>query len=109
MSVPYFSLDHPSLRFFLIFFFIFVHFWLCWVFVAVQGLYLVAGSGGYPLAGSTRILTAVASLVAEPRPQDTRASVVTTIRLSCPMACGDLPGLGIKLEASALQAGFSTT
>ena len=38
--------------FFLMFFFklinLFIYFWLCWVFVSVRGLSLVAASGGHP-------------------------------------------------------------
>ena len=30
-------------------FFLFIYFWLCWVFIAVRGLPLVAASGGYSL------------------------------------------------------------
>ena len=30
-----------------LFIFYFIYFWLCWVFVAVRGLFLVAVSGGY--------------------------------------------------------------
>ena len=36
-----------SLFFFLIFIYLFIYFWLCWVFVSVQGLSLVAASGGH--------------------------------------------------------------
>ena len=42
-----------------------IYFWLHWVFVAVLRLSLVAASGGYSLAVVLRLLTAVASLVAE--------------------------------------------
>ena len=35
--------------FFSFFFFIFIYFWLLWVFIAVQGLSLIAVSGCYPL------------------------------------------------------------
>ena len=41
--------------------------WLCWVLIAVLGLSLVAGSGGYSLAVVCGLLTAVASLVADHR------------------------------------------
>ena len=40
-------------------------FWVHWVFVAVQGLSLVAASGGYSLVDMHRLLTVVASLVVE--------------------------------------------
>ena len=39
--------------------------WLCWVFVAVSGLSLVAASEGYSLVVVRGLLIAVASLVAE--------------------------------------------
>ena len=44
--------------------FYFIYFWLCWVFVAACGLSLVAARGGYSVVVH-RLLTAVASLVAE--------------------------------------------
>ena len=34
---------------FFLFSILFIYFWLCWVFVATHGLYLVAASGGYSL------------------------------------------------------------
>ena len=40
--------------------YLFIYFWLCWVFVAVRGLSLVAVSGGY---SSLWLLIVVASLV----------------------------------------------
>ena len=57
-------------------------FWLCWVFVAVPGLSLVAGRG---------LLTAVAPLGAEHGLQGPQASVAVVHRLSCPAACGIFP------------------
>ena len=50
-----------------LFFFNLINFWLCWAFVAVCGLSLVAASGGYSLVVVGRILVAVASLVLEHR------------------------------------------
>ena len=38
-------------------------FWLCWVFIAARGLYLVAASGGYSLVVVCRLLIALASLI----------------------------------------------
>ena len=40
-------------------------FWLCWVFVAAQGLPRIAVSGRCPLAAVLRLLIAVASLAVE--------------------------------------------
>ena len=42
---------------------IFFSLWLCWVFVAVSGISLVAVSRGYSLLVVCRLLIAVASLV----------------------------------------------
>ena len=43
-----------------------IYFWLCWVFIAVLWLSLVAVSGAYSLAAVCQLLIAVASLVEEP-------------------------------------------
>ena len=47
------------------YFFSIYYFWLPWVFVAMCGLSLVVASGGYSLDAGHRLLTAMASLVAE--------------------------------------------
>ena len=47
--------------------YIFIYFWLPWVFIAVQGLSLVAKSRGYSLVVMQGLLSVVASLVAEHR------------------------------------------
>ena len=41
---------------------LFIHFWPCWVFVAVRGFSLVAVSGGHSLAAVGRFLTGGTSL-----------------------------------------------
>ena len=48
------------------FIYLFIYFWLCWVFIAVRGLSLLAGSRGYSSCG-VRTSHWVASLVAEHR------------------------------------------
>ena len=53
--------------FIFIYIYIFIYFWLPWVFIAVQGLSLVAKSGGYSLVVMQGLLSVVASLVAEHR------------------------------------------
>ena len=60
----------------------FFSFWLQCIFFAVQGLSLV-GASGATLLVVHRLLIAVASLVAEPRLQGSRASVVVVYRLRC--------------------------
>ena len=46
---------------------LFIYFWLCYVFIAKHGLFLVAWSGGYFLIVVSRLLIGVASLVGEDR------------------------------------------
>ena len=62
-------------------FYLFIYFWLCWVFVAGCRLSLVAVSRGYSLVGKHRLLTAVASLVAEHGLEGSQASVTVVPRL----------------------------
>ena len=104
---------------------LFVYFWLCWVSVAACGLSLVLESRGCSLVAACRLLTAVASLVAEHRLWGTQASVVSACRLrSCGLwtleprlgSCGtwayllqsiwDLLGPGIKPVSPALSGIF---
>ena len=53
------SLCRKDFNFFVVLFII--YFWLCWAFVAVQGLSLVAGSGGSSPYAVCRLLIMVAS------------------------------------------------
>lgn len=53
------SLCRKDFNFFVVLFII--YFWLCWVFVAAQGLSLVAESGGSSLFAVCRLLVMVAS------------------------------------------------
>ena len=48
-----------------IFIYLFIYLWLCWIFVAVRRLSLVAVSGGYSFIAVRGLLIAVASLVVE--------------------------------------------
>ena len=45
-----------------------MYFWLCWVFISVYRLSLVAEIGGYSSIEVCQLLIAVASLVAEHKP-----------------------------------------
>ena len=45
------------------FLYLFIYFWLCWVFVAACGHFLVAETRGYSPVVVYRLLTVVASLV----------------------------------------------
>ena len=66
-------------------------FWLCWLFIAVHGLSLVAVSRGsssaqYSSCGAWAAHW-VASFVAEPGLQSMWALIVVVYRLGCPTAC----------------------
>ena len=59
---------------FYLFIYFYIYFWLCWVFVSVPGLPLVAASGGHSSSRCTGLFTIAASLVAEHRLQTRRLS-----------------------------------
>ena len=61
------------------------------------GFSLIMESGGYSPVSVCRLLTAVASLVAELGLQSMQASVVVVHRLSCPAACGIFPDQGSNM------------
>ena len=79
--------------FFLIFIYLFIHFWLCWVFVSVRGLSLVAASGGH---SSSRCagLSLLRPLLLRSTGSRRAGSVVVAHRPSCSAACGILPDQG---------------
>ena len=56
------------------FIYLFIYFWLCWVFVSVPGIPLVAASGGHSSSRCTGLFTIAASLVGEQRLQTRRLS-----------------------------------
>ena len=69
--------------------YVFIYFWLCWVFVAMQGLSLIADYRSYSVAVQGLLIT-VASLVVEQGLQSTGSGVVEH-ELSCPAACEVFP------------------
>ena len=75
------------------FFFKFIYFWLCWVFVSVRGLSLVAASGGH---SSSRRASLSLSLPLLLRSTGSRraGSAVVAHGPSCSAACGILPDQG---------------
>ena len=80
--------------FFLInlFIYLFIYFWLCWVFVSVQGLSLVMASGGH----SSSQCTGPPSQPLLLRSTGSRhaGSVVVAHGPSCSTACGIIPDQG---------------
>ena len=79
--------------FFLKYLFLFIYFWLCWVFVSVQGLSLVVASGGH---SSSRCVGLSPSRPLLLRSTDSRhaGSVVVAHRPSRSAACGIFPDQG---------------
>ena len=73
--------------------FYFFNFWLCWVFVSVQGLPLVAASGGH---SSSRCVGLSLSRLLSLRSTGSRraGSVVVAYGPSCSAACGIFPDQG---------------
>ena len=68
-----------------LFIYLFIYFWLCWVFVSVWGLSLVAASGGHSLSWPL-LLWSTGSRRA--------GSVVVAHGPSCSVACGIFPDQG---------------
>ena len=77
----------------LFFFFFNIYFWLCWVFVSVRGLSLVAASGG---CSSLRCagLSLSRPLLLRSTGSRLAGSVVVAHRPSCSAACGIFPDQG---------------
>ena len=74
-------------------FYLFIYFWLCWVFVSVRGLSLVAASGSHSSSPCAGLLQSWPLLL--PSTGSRRAgSVVVAHRPSCSAACGIFPDQG---------------
>ena len=85
-----------SIDFFLIFIYLFIYLWLCWVFVSVRGLSLVAASGGH---SSLRCagLSLSRPLLLQSTGSRRAGSVVVVHGPSCSAACGIFPDQGSNL------------
>ena len=88
----------PEILFFFFFFnfYLFIYFWLWWVFVSVQGLSLVAASGGH---SSSRCagLSLSRPLLLRSTGSRRAGSVVAAHGPSCSTACGIFPDQGSNL------------
>ena len=73
--------------------FLFIYFWLCWVFVSVRGLSLVAASGGH---SSSRYagLSLSRPLLLRSTGSRRAGSAIVAHGPSCSAACGILPDQG---------------
>ena len=85
----------------------YIYFWLCWVFVSVRGLSLLAASGGHSSSWSAG-LSLSRPLVAEHRLQTRRLSSCGS-RAQLLRGMWDLPRLGLEPVSPALAGRFSTT
>ena len=81
------------LFFFLKFIYLFIYFWLCWVFVSVQGLSLVVASGGHSSSWCVG-LSLLWPLLLRSTGSRRAGSVVVAHRPSCSAACGIFPDQG---------------
>ena len=106
MNMEYLSIYLCLFNFFF-FFFILIYFWLCWVFVSVQGLSLVAASGGHS-SSQCMGLSLSRPLVAEHRLQTRRLSSCGS-RAQLLRGMWDLPRPGLEPVSPALAVRFSTT
>ena len=85
--------SQTSVRTLFIYSFIIIIFWLCWVFVSVRGLSLVAASGGH---SSSRCagLSLSRPLLLQSTGSRRAGSVVVAHGSSCSAACGIVPDQG---------------
>ena len=75
------------------FIYLFIYFWLCWVFVSVRGLSLVAASRGHSSSRCTG-LSLLRPLLLRSTGSRRAGSVVVAHGLSCSAACGIFPDQG---------------
>ena len=68
--------------------YLFIYFWLCWVFVSVRGLSLIAASGGHSSSRCAGLS------LSQPLLLRSTGSVVVAHGPSCSAACGILPDQG---------------
>ena len=78
---------------FYFFYYLFIYFWLCWVFVSVRGLSLVAASGVHSSSRCTGLSLSRPLLLQSTGSRRT-GSVVVAHGLSCSAACGIFPDQG---------------
>ena len=87
---------------------LFIYFWLCWVFVSVRGLSLVAESGGHSSSQCAGLSLSRPLLLREHRLRTRRLSSCGS-REQLLRRMWDLPRPGLEPVSPALASGFSTT
>ena len=83
---------------------LFIYFWLCWVFVSVRGLSLVAASGGHSSSRCVGLSLSRPLLLRSTGPRRA-GSVVVAHGPSCSAACGIFPDQGSNPCPLHWQAG----
>ena len=76
-----------------LFIYLFIYLWLCWVFVSVRGLSLVAASGGHSSSQCVG-LSLSRPLLLQSTGSRCTGSVIVAHGPSCSMACGIFPDQG---------------
>ena len=96
------------LFYFILFIYLFIYLWLCWVFVSMWGLSLVAASGGH---SSSRCadLSLSRPLLLRSTGSRRAGSAIVAHRPSRSAACGIFPRPGLEPVSPALAGRFSTT
>ena len=85
-----------------------IYLWLCWVFVSVRGLSLVAACGGHSSLRCTG-LSLSRPLLLQSTGSRCAGSVIVAHGPSCSVACGIFPDQGSNPCPLHWQADFSTT
>ena len=87
------QVSFSSLFFKILFIYLFIYLWLCWVFISVRGLSLVAASGGH---SSSRCagLSPSRPLLLQSTGSRRAGSVIVAHGPSCSAACGIFPDQG---------------
>ena len=96
------------LIFFFFNFYLFICVWLCWVFIAVEGLFPVVMSRGHSLVAVLGLLTAGASCVAEHR-LSARGFYTCGTQAYLPWGTWNLPRQGTEPVSPVLSGKFLTT
>ena len=96
------------MRWIIILFYFIFYLWLCWVFVSVRGLSLVAASGDHS-SSRCASLSLSQPLLLWSTGSRRAGSVIVAHRPSCSMACGIFPDQGSNPRPPALAGRFSTT
>ena len=79
--------------FFLNLFYLFIYFWVCWVFISVQGLSLVVASGGHSSSRCAGLSLSRPLLLRSTGSRHT-GSVIVAHGPICSVACGIFPDQG---------------